>query len=308
MDIRQKASLFAISAATVLAGSKFLAGGVSGSMAVTSSGLDSLLDVFMSGINFLAIKKAAEPADDVHQYGHYKIEDLAAVGQSLVIIFSGSTIIYKAVRKFLGSEAIAYTGLDLGVMLLSLVFSVLISRVLTNVARRTDSKPLRADALHYTSDLYSNFGAIAAICLSYYTGKVFFDLLFAVIVGVIILLSAGRILWEGFSGLMDARIPEDMEKEIERVIDVMPYPYAGYHKLRTRISGSKWYADFHLLACRRASIDEAHDLSQKVELELNRMHRSLDVTIHIEPCPGECELTDETCLVRRGKPFRFLPA
>jgi len=82
----------------------------------------------------------------------------------------------------------------------------------------------------------------------------------------------------------------------------MPYPYAGYHKLRTRISGSKWYADFHLLACRKASIDEAHDLSQKVELKLNNMHRSLDVTIHIEPCPGECELTDETCSVRRKKP------
>lgn len=301
MNTQQKASLFAISAALVLAGSKFFAAHSSGSMAVTSSGLDSLLDVFMSAINFLAIRQAVEPADQAHQYGHYKIEDLAAVTQSLIIIFSGATIIYTAVNKFLQHAVIAYTLLDIEVMALSLSVSFLISSVLGRIGKETGSKPLLADALHYRSDLFSNSGAIAAIVLTHYTGKAFFDLLFAVIVGLIIIVSAGRIFWEGFSGLMDRSIPDSIEKEIEDVINAMPYPYAGHHKLRTRIAGSRRYGDFHLLACRKANIDEAHELSEKVETKLDNMKLAIDIVIHIEPCPEPCELTDETCVVQKRK-------
>lgn len=306
MNTQQKASLFAISAALVLTGSKFFAARSSGSMAVTSSGLDSLLDVFMSGINFLAIRQAAEPADKAHQYGHYKIEDLAAVTQSLIIIFSGAMIIYVAVNKFLQHAVIAYTLLDIEVMALSLSVSFLISSVLARVGKQTGSKPLLADALHYRSDLFSNSGAIAAIVLTYYTGRTFFDLLFAVIVGLIIIVSAGKIFWEGFSGLMDRSIPDSIEKEIEDILNSMPYPYAGHHKLRTRIAGSKKYGDFHLLACRRANIDEAHELSEKVEGEFEKMKLAIDIVIHIEPCPEPCQLTDETCIVstRRAQAVR----
>mgnify|MGYP001767437022 CR=1 FL=1 len=306
MNTQQKASLFAISAALVLTGSKFFAARSSGSMAVTSSGLDSLLDVFMSGINFLAIRQAAEPADKAHQYGHYKIEDLAAVTQSLIIIFSGAMIIYVAVNKFLQHAVIAYTLLDIEVMALSLSVSFLISSVLARIGKQTGSKPLLADALHYRSDLFSNSGAIAAIVLTYYTGRTFFDLLFSVVVGLIIIVSAGRIFWEGFSGLMDRSIPDSIEKEIEDILNSMPYPYAGHHKLRTRIAGSKKYGDFHLLACRRANIDEAHELSEKVEGEFEKMKLAIDIVIHIEPCPEPCQLTDETCIVstRRAQTVR----
>lgn len=306
MNTQQKASLFAISAALVLTGSKFFAARSSGSMAVTSSGLDSLLDVFMSGINFLAIRQAAEPADKAHQYGHYKIEDLAAVTQSLIIILSGAMIIYVAVNKFLQHAVIAYTLLDIEVMALSLSVSFLISSVLARIGKQTGSKPLLADALHYRSDLFSNSGAIAAIVLTYYTGRTFFDLLFSVVVGLIIIVSAGRIFWEGFSGLMDRSIPDSIEKEIEDILNSMPYPYAGHHKLRTRIAGSKKYGDFHLLACRRANIDEAHELSEKVEGEFEKMKLAIDIVIHIEPCPEPCQLTDETCIVstRRAQAVR----
>ena len=306
MNTQQKASLFAISAALVLTGSKFFAARSSGSMAVTSSGLDSLLDVFMSGINFLAIRQAAEPADKAHQYGHYKIEDLAAVTQSLIIILSGAMIIYVAVNKFLQHAVIAYTLLDIEVMALSLSVSFLISSVLARIGKQTGSKPLLADALHYRSDLFSNSGAIAAIVLTYYTGRTFFDLLFSVVVGLTIIVSAGRIFWEGFSGLMDRSIPDSIEKEIEDILNSMPYPYAGHHKLRTRIAGSKKYGDFHLLACRRANIDEAHELSEKVEGEFEKMKLAIDIVIHIEPCPEPCQLTDETCIVstRRAQAVR----
>lgn len=301
MDIKYKASLFAITSAFVLALSKFLAGLASGSLAVISSSLDSLLDIFMSGMNYFAIRKAGEPPDYEHQYGHAKTENIAATVQSLVIIFTGGLILYTAVTKFLRRGVISYSGFDLGVMILSLIFSAVISTVLRKAGEKTDSSALKADALHYASDLYSNGAAIVAIILTFYTGRTYFDLLFSVIIAFLIIYSALKIFRDGIGGLMDASIPPDTEKKLQEIIDALPFPYAGYHKMRGRMAGSRKYTDFHLLICRKESIDEAHKLADKLEITMTREVSNLDVVIHIEPCQNECDLTDETCTVPRKK-------
>jgi len=297
MDVKQKASAFAVVSALILALCKFSVGLLSGSMAVVSSGLDSLLDVFMSAMNFFAIRKAAQPADDDHPYGHGKAESIAASVQAVVIISTGLFIVYKAVAEFLERSAIKYSGLDLGVMCLSLVFSFAISLVLRRIGRRTESNALKADALHYTSDLYSNSAAIMAIIITYYTGMPFFDIGFAVVTGLIIIFSAIRILREGVSGLMDRSIPRTLEKEIEAAIEEMPFPYAGYHKLRSRFSGNRKYIDFHLLACRKLHVDEAHELAHQIENRIREKITTVDTVIHVEPCEHECEMTEVTCWV-----------
>jgi cation diffusion facilitator family transporter len=298
IDVKQKASLFAVVSALVLASSKFAAGLFSGSLAIISSSLDSLLDVFMSGMNFLAIRTAAQPADDSHQYGHGKAEDLAAVAQSVVIIFSGSFIVYKAVVSVLDGVTITYSPYDFLVMILSLAVSFAIVILLKRIGKQTGSNALLADALHYTSDLFSNSGAILAIALTYFTGKPFFDLVFAVIIGCIIIFSAIKIAKSGISGIMDSSISEKMTKEIESIIHSMPFPAAGFHKLRTRYSGSNKYIDFHMLFCRKLLIDEAHELANKLEKEISRRVKHVDVVIHIEPCDENCDLTEATCTIR----------
>ena len=299
MDIKYKASLFAIASAFVLALSKFSVGMFSGSMAVLSSSLDSMLDIFMSGMNFLAIREAAKPADYRHQYGHGKAENLAALVQSLVIIFTGGAIFYKAIDKFVHKDTIRYSGLDLGVMILSVIFSMMISTVLRKVGEKTGSSALKADALHYSSDLYSNTAAIVAIILTFYTGITFFDLFFSVVVAVILIVSALRIFRDGFGGLMDASIPSNLEQKLHEIVSAMPYPYAGYHKMRSRVAGSKKYVDFHLLICRDEKIDEAHKMADKLETILAEEIKNLDTVIHIEPCSNPCELTKETCFIRK---------
>jgi ferrous-iron efflux pump FieF len=300
MFTKQHASLFAIVSASILAIAKFLVGLVSGSMAVMSSGLDSLLDVFMSTINLFAIRKAAKPADREHQYGHGRTEDLAAVVQASVIIATGIAILYKATSIFIHKGVISYSSLDLAVMVLSLAFSIAISRVLKKVGERTGSQALMADALHYTSDLYSNSAAIVAIIITYFTGLTCFDLIFSVIIGFILIFSALKILRKGISGLMDTRIPEQIEKKIRVIIEDTPYPCAGYHKLRSRLAGSNKYVDFHLLICRTISVKEGHDLATRVENKIADAIRPVDVVIHIEPCYYECDLTGATCTVRIG--------
>jgi cation diffusion facilitator family transporter len=299
MDIKQKAALFAASSASLLAAGKFCVGIYSGSLAVVSSGLDSLLDVFMSAMNFLAIRKASQPPDETHDYGHGKAENLAAVTQSLVIIFSGAIILYKAGEKYWTQAIIRYSSLDLGIMGLSLIFSLIISTVLRGIGRKTDSNALRADALHYTSDLYSNSAAILAIILTFFTGLTAFDLLFAVIIGVIIIISALSILKKGSLGLMDTRISEPLEKSLREILDQRPYPFAGFHKLRTRISGSKIFGDLHVLFCRKLKIEEAHDLTRDLESEIQSRIPTMDVVIHLEPCEEECGDDEEKCKIRK---------
>lgn len=301
MDVKQKASLFAVLSAFVLASSKFSVGLMSGSLAIISSSLDSLLDVFMSAMNLLAIRKAAQPADDSHQYGHGKAEDLAAVAQAVVIVFSGAFIIHKAVQAFLAGTVINYSFYDFLVMAFSLVFSFAVVVVLKKVGNQTGSEALLADALHYTSDLYSNSGAILAIALTYYTGRTHFDLVFAVIVGFIIIISAIKIAKRGVSGIMDASISEKITREIEGIIRAMPFPAAGFHKLRTRHAGSSKYVDFHMLFCRKLRIDEAHDLANKLEKQISQKVKHVDVVIHNEPCDKDCDFTEATCTVRLGK-------
>ncbi len=299
MDIKQKASIFAAAMALVLALSKFAAGLFSGSMAVVSSGLDSLLDVFMSAMNFFAIRKASEPADDEHRYGHGKAEDLAGALQSLVIVISGSVIIFRAVQVFILRNVISYSFFDILVMCLSLAFSFVISTVLKRIGNRTDSNALRADALHYTSDLYSNTGVIIAIVLTYYTGITAFDLIFAVIIGLVIIFSAVKIFRASLAGIMDARLSDDIERDIREIINGMPFPSAGFHKLRTRHSGNRKYIDFHLLACRKLHIDEAHTLSHQIEGQIKKRISHADIIVHIEPCEYDCDLTEITCVLRK---------
>ena len=297
IDVKQKASAFAVVSALILSLAKFSVGLISGSMAVVASGLDSLLDVFMSAMNLYAIRKAAEPADEGHPYGHGKAESIAGTLQAVVIISTGGFIIYKAVAEFLERAPINYSALDLVVMGLSLIFSFVISTVLRRIGQRTGSNALKADALHYTSDLYSNSAAIAAIIFSYATGVLFFDSGFAVATGIIIIVSAIRIMKEGISGLMDASVPEAVEQEIQRIIEEMPFPYAGYHKLRTRLSGNRKYIDFHLLACRKLRIDEAHSLAHEIENRIKDKVAPADTVIHVEPCEHTCDLNETTCWI-----------
>ena len=301
MDIKQKASLFAVITAFILASSKFSVGLVSGSLAIISSSLDSLLDTFMSGMNFFAIKKAEQPADDSHQYGHGKVEDIAAVAQSVVVVFSGVFIIYKAVGSYMNSVTITYSLYDFLVMIVSLALSFAIVLLLRQIGKQTGSNALLADALHYTSDLFSNTGAILAIALTHYTGNTYYDLVFAVIIGCIIIFSAVKIAKSGISGIMDSSISEKMTKEIERIIQEMPFPAVGFHKLRTRHSGSTKYIDFHMLFCKRLLIDEAHELANNLETEISKEVKHADVVIHIEPCNYKCDLTEATCTIRLGR-------
>ncbi len=299
MDKKQRASIFAIISVLILALVKFFSGWYTNSIAILSSALDNLQDIFISTLNFFAIRKACMPPDKNHRYGHGKVEDLSAFFESLIILMTGIYVIYKAIIRFYNDEPLRSPELAIFVMIISFFWSLIVAHYLKKVGEKTNSPALKADSLHYLSDVYSNGGVILSIIFSFYFGYKILDPITGIVIGLIIIFSSFSIFKDGILALTDTKVTDEIHEKIEKIISTMPYPYAGYHKLRTRTSGSRKYIDFHLLVCRKSSLENAHSLSEKIEKEIDLELSNTDVTTHLEPCPFICDLTEETCRAKK---------
>ncbi|HEV8306118.1 MAG TPA: cation diffusion facilitator family transporter [Methylomirabilota bacterium] len=288
---KARAETVAIAGAGSLAALKLGTGLATNSIGLISSAIDSLIDVLISTLNLLSIRIADSPADEGHPYGHGKVENLAGLVQAAVIAGLGAWVIYEAVRRLLLGTRPENTEWGVGVMAASMGVSWLITRHLRQVAARTDSVVLLCDSLHYATDVWTNAGVLAGLVLLWLTGATVFDPLIAIAIGVIIVRSAYLIVARSVADLMDAAIPVDEQREIERVIHRHKF-VVSFHDLRTRRSGSQRQIDFSVVLCRHLPLGEAHDLVDHIEKEIERTIPRSHVVVHAEPCMPECRLTD----------------
>lgn len=298
MSPKARAETLAITGAATLAALKLGAGLAINSIGLISAAADSLMDVLVSGLNLFSIRIAESPADEGHPYGHGKIENLAGLAQGGLIALVGGWVVFEAVRRFARGTRPEHTEWGLVVMAISIVVSWLITTHLRRVGERTDSVVLLADSLHYATDVWANGGVLAALLLFRLTGSGVFDPLIATVVGGLILLSAYRILARSVADLMDAAIPAEEQREVERVIQRHRF-VVSFHDLRTRRSGSQRQIDFSVVLCRHLPLGDAHDLVDHVEKEIERTIPRSHVVVHAEPCMPECKLTDRCVLWSR---------
>jgi cation diffusion facilitator family transporter len=284
---KARAEQLAIASAAGLAVLKLGTGLAINSIALISAAVDSLIDVAVSGVNLLSIRIADSPADEGHPYGHGKIENLAGLAQGTLIALLGGGVLFEAIRRFLRGVRPDHTEWGLAVMAVSIVVSWLIARHLRRVGSQTDSVVLMADALHYATDVWTNAGVLAALALFALTGAALFDPLIAAVVGVIILSSAYRILARSVADLMDAAIPAEEQREIERIIERHRF-VVSFHDLRTRRAGSQRQIDFSVVLCRHLPLGDAHDLVDHVEKEIERTIPGAHVVVHAEPSEPAC--------------------
>jgi cation diffusion facilitator family transporter len=297
---KARAEKLAITGAAGLAVLKLGTGLAINSIALISAAVDSLIDVFISGVNLLSIRVADSPADEGHPYGHGKIENLAGLAQGTLIALLGGWVIFEAIRRFLRGSRPEHTEWGLAVMAVSIVVSWLVARHLRKVGSQTDSVVLLADALHYATDVWTNAGVLAALALFALTGAVLFDSLIAAVVGVIILTSAYRILARSVADLMDAAIPAEEQREIERIIQSHRF-VVSFHDLRTRRAGSQRQIDFSVVLCRHLPLGDTHDLVDHIEKEIERTIPRSHVVVHAEPCEPDCRLI-ERCVLSTRQP------
>ncbi|MEJ2201419.1 MAG: cation diffusion facilitator family transporter [Desulfuromonadaceae bacterium] len=284
-----RAARVSIGTAAALTVLKLITGVMTGSMAVLSSAVDSLLDILMSGVNYLAIRQADQPADQSHPFGHGKFETVATLIQSIVITLSGGWILYESIRRLLYGSQLNRLGSGILVLLLSTLVSWAITRYLRRVARETDSSALAADSLHFAMDVYSNLALLVGLILVSALDLPWLDPVLSLLVGLYIISEAVKLLRHGLRDVLDEELPEVIKEEITTLIETHKGDLIGYHNLRTRRAGSQKIMDFHLTVCKHLTVEEAHDISDQLEKKIEGEILGSDVTIHIEPCQrAEC--------------------
>ncbi len=288
MSPQKRATLVSSSVATLLVIVKLVLGVASGSVAVLASAIDSLLDMLVSIFNFFAIKKSEEDPDGDYHYGKAKIQAIAAVIEGTVITISGIYIIYEAIKK-LNSGSVTTL---LTPSILAMIFSIIVTYVLVNyllkVARETDNLVIKADALHYKTDLWSNAAVLVALGLVYMTGIDAIDAVFGLGIGLYIIYSAYEIIQEGIEILLDRALNGEMVANIGEIISNHP-EVTSYHWLRTRTDGSTNYVEFHMVLRPNMLLLEAHRIADEVEDQIFVLDtkKKWIITPHFDPYDDE---------------------
>lgn len=288
MSPQKRATVVSSSVATLLLIVKLLFGIASGSVAVLASAIDSLLDMLVSVLNFFAIKKSEERADSAYQYGKGKIQAIAAVIEGTVITISGIYIIYEAIKKLNNGVETTLLTPSIIAMTFSIIITYLLVKYLLKIARETDNIVIKADALHYQTDLWSNAAVLVALGLVYMTGMDAIDAIFGLGIGLYIIYSAYEIIQEGVEILLDRALDGDTVAKIEEIISNHP-EVTSYHWLKTRTDGTTNFVEFHMVLRPNMLLLEAHRIADEVEDKIHRLDKNKKwiITPHFDPYDDE---------------------
>jgi cation diffusion facilitator family transporter len=259
---------------------KLLAGLLSGSVSIISEAIHSGMDLLAAVIAFFSVKMSDTPPDSKHPYGHGKFENVSGVIEAILIFIAAGWIIYEAVHKILNPSGVENLGVGVAVMAVSAIVNTLVSRKLYQVAKKTDSIALEADALHLRTDVYTSAGVAVGLLLIWITGWHFLDPVVAILVALLIIKESFALLRNAYSPLLDSALSED---ETNTIIAVIASRSLTIHNLRTRKSGHYRFVDFHLELPEEMSLKQVHEICDQVEEEIKDKFKHIEVQIHVEP-------------------------
>ncbi|CNI49233.1 ferrous iron efflux protein F [Yersinia frederiksenii] len=275
------AALSATALASILLIIKIFAWWHTGSVSLLAALVDSLVDLAASLTNLFVVRYSLQPADEEHTFGHGKAESLAALAQSMFISGSALFLFLTGFQHLASPEPLQDPSIGIWVTLVALFSTLILVTFQRWVVRKTQSQAIRADMLHYQSDVMMNGAILIALALSWY-GFHRADALFALGIGVYILYSALRMGYEAVQALLDRALPDDERQEIIDI--VMSWPgVIGAHDLRTRQSGPTRFIQLHLEMEDMLPLMEAHVLAEQVERALLHRFPGADVLIHQDP-------------------------
>ncbi|MCP4270607.1 MAG: cation diffusion facilitator family transporter [Gammaproteobacteria bacterium] len=277
----QLASRASVATAAFLLVMKLLAYWLTGSVSIMASLLDSLLDVVASVINLLAIRIALMPADKEHPFGHGKAEALAGLGQATFIAGSAVFLIFQAISRLQHPEQIVALDIGLVVMLISIIITGFLIAFQRHVIRQTNSVAIRADSMHYMTDLLTNSMIIVALIFVWW-GWDWMDGTMAIVMGIYILYSAWQIIWESIHLLLDRELSEEIQQTIRECV-LADKDVDAIHELKTRESGHTQFIQLHIEMDGNISLFEAHTISDRVMDLLQNKFPAADILIHQDP-------------------------
>lgn len=267
--------------ASFLIVAKLAAWYMTGSVSLLASLVDSVMDSFASVINLFAIRYSLQPADEEHRFGHGKAEPLAGLAQAAFIAGSAIFLILHSIDRLRFPHQIEQIGIGVAVMVLAIVLTVVLLAIQRYVIKRTDSTAIKADSLHYKTDLLTNLSILLALYLST-LGWTWADPVFAIAVAIYIFYSAFHIGHEAFQQLMDRELPDEVLEQI-RETAMRHEAVMGTHEMRTRQSGQTRFVQLHLELDENLSLKQAHEIADEVEMEIKNLLPGAEVLIHQDP-------------------------
>lgn len=284
MTLQKKATVVSTSVAATLTLIKLVIGVASGSVAVLASAVDSVLDMFVSIFNYFAISNSEKPADKNFNYGRGKIEALASVIEGTIITISGLFLLYQAIEKAINGEVSKYLDLSLIVMVISLVITISLVIYLNYVAKKTNSMVIKADALHYKTDVYTNAAVLVSLVLVNFTGYEIIDVVVGGGISLFIIYSAYELIQDGVLVLLDKSVDEETVQLIKKHL-VSEDRVNTYHLLKTREAGNQVFVDVHLVFDCLITLMEAHKITDRIENKIRKIDRDKDwiINIHMDP-------------------------
>ncbi len=289
---KQGAALSSVVAAVGLTSLKIIVGIATGSLGILAEAAHSALDLVAALVTLLAVRVSDKPADKEHTYGHGKVENLSALFETLLLLATCVWIIYEAVQRlFFKNVKIEISVWAFVVMFTSIVIDYTRSRILYRAARKYNSQALEADALHFSTDIWSSsvvIAGLAGVFISEQIGGLGWmhqaDACAALVVALIVVYVSVELGMRTIKGLLDTA-PEGIPTQIKPLVEKIP-GVLDCHKVRVRYSGAQIFVDAHILVNPELDITTAHRLTEEVERAVRELLPGADVTVHPEPAEG----------------------
>ena len=269
---------------SLLIAMKIAAGAITGSIAILTEAAHSSIDLVASVIALISVRKADEPPDPEHPYGHEKVENLAAAIEGMLILVGAGIIVFEATRRLVVGADVDRVGVGIAVIGVSAAANLAVSTYLGRRAREHSSPALAGDAAHLRADAVTSVGVLVGLALVAITGADVFDPIAALLVAGAIVFAGLRILSGSGRVLMDEAPPPEELDRIESVIgSARPPEMVGYHRLRARRAGARRYIDLHVQFRAGTTLEDAHALAHRLRDAIEAELPGSEVLIHVEP-------------------------
>lgn len=280
--LKKQAVIASVSLALVLTLLKLWGAFSTGSLAILSSLIDSLSDVFASSVSFIAVRVSSRPATCNHRYGYGRAESISALIQSAFIAGSGLFVIYDAIDRLINPSSLQKTGLGLWIMIFSLLATIILIAFQFHVSKVTGSRAIRADSAHYTVDVLTNIAIILSLIFVHYFKINWFDLATAFLISVYLIYNAYEIAVDASENLTDRELSNEIRAKVVDIV-INSEGIKGFHDFRSRDLGGIYYFEIHLELDGSMPLEKAHELTDKVEAKIQKTFPDSQVIIHQDP-------------------------
>ena len=311
---KERVAMLSVASNFLLVILKLIVGALIGSVAIISEAIHSGMDLLAAIIALFSVKKSNIPADDDHPFGHGKVESISGLVEAVLIFIAAFWIIFEALKKFSSAQVLESPGWGVVVMLFSAGMNYFVSSKLFHVGKEADSIALQADAWHLRTDVYTSAGVMVSLAVIWFSHMVFIHPnihwlypIAAMFIAVFILKAAYNLTSKALADLMDVKLPADEEEWIRNIISGQRPDVHGFHRLRTRKAGNFRFIEFHVKVNPQMSVLSSHGITRELKkIIMNKLPHST-VTIHIEPCEGECteECVAGCLLAKEKRPIRI---